>query len=154
MRSGGNEYSDLGVDANKKQSAKPSRRDEKIIIAKFIDVASLCKEIPGRKYSRKMIYENMINIKTKFCDQEVEKKSRWLDDAMTEQERQLSIAVQRLFESNDNTNGDQSLTNTNPEVAVEMDFELIGFIDNVEYGNEDDSAKLSSTPQLVRPTHA
>ena len=46
-------------------------------------------------------YESMINVKTKFGDEEAEKKARWLDDAMMEQERQLSLVVQQLFQSKD-----------------------------------------------------
>ena len=137
LKSGGGESVDIGIDANKRQSAKPSRRDEKVIIAEYIQACGLCNEVQGRTYNRKRMYEAMKNVKTKFGNELAEQKSRWLDEAMTEQERQLSGVIQQLFSTNSDHTSAQSETNRS---HVEMDFNTISFLDtDAEESNPDDA---------------
>ena len=152
-KNGGGEGDDIDVNRNKKQSAKPKRKTEHQIIAEFIQVNKLCLEVPGRSYSRRQVYSNMKDIKTKLADNDAEQKARWLEDAVIEEEQLLNDTVRRLFENQSEGNArssinDDSYTNeirddedNNNEVV--MEFESIAFID------EDDENESAETETMM-----
>ena len=127
-KNGGGGSVDVDVNRNKKQSAKPGRREEHCIIAEFLKVNQICIEIPNRKYCQKQVYEDMKKIKTKFGNQEAEQRSRWMDKAISKGEKQLSTTVEKLFQ----TDGSMMTSNDaqNEINLFQMDFELIGFSTN------------------------
>ena len=139
-KNGGGEAEEIDPNRNRKESSKPGRKDEHCIVAEFLKVNNICNEVANRCYSRRSVYENMKEIKTKFGDEEAEARSRWLDDAASKEEQHLSNAIQQLFDSGSNasSSSDSQSTNAvtttvdiseNEETNVIMAFESIAFLD-------------------------